>query len=100
MEGLDKVIHQPNRLRIMAALLALDPDERAEFTFLCDLLELTDGNLGAHLQRLQDARYVMIEKKFVGRKPRTYIWPTARGRAAFEAHVEALRRIIAGASED
>jgi len=94
MAELDEIIHQPNRLRIMAALMALDADDRAEFTFLRELLDLTDGNLGAHLKKLEDARYIKVNKKFVGRKPRTHISATAKGRAAFEAHVEALRNII------
>lgn len=97
MDALDEVIHQPNRLRIMSALVALDADEKAEFTFLRELLDLTDGNLGAHIQKLEAARYVKIDKKFVGRKPCTYVSVTSKGRAAFEAHVEALRRIIGGA---
>jgi DNA-binding MarR family transcriptional regulator len=93
MPELDKIIHSPARLRIMSALMALRRDDALDFSTLGETLALTDGNLGAHLQTLEDAGYVKIEKSFVDRKPRTYIRATARGRARFEEHVEALREI-------
>jgi DNA-binding MarR family transcriptional regulator len=95
---LNPVIHQPTRLRIMAALVSLDAQERADFTFLRDLLDLTDGNLGAHLRTLEEAGYVALEKTFVARRPKTWIWATPRGREAFAAHVDALEAIVAEAS--
>jgi len=93
MEELDKIIHAPARLRIMAALAALGAAEQLDFRALSEMLGLTDGNLGAHLQTLEEAGYVKIEKSFVNRKPRPYARATARGRARFEEHVEALKRI-------
>ena len=53
MEFLDPAIHQPARLKIMAALCQLKPDERVDFSYLKDNLGLTDGNLGAHLSTLE-----------------------------------------------
>jgi DNA-binding MarR family transcriptional regulator len=96
---LDEVIHQSARLRIMATLVALKPGESADFTYLKELLELTDGNLGAHLKRLEDVGYVEIEKDFVERKPRTFVRATSRGRAAFRGHVAALEAILAAAGK-
>jgi DNA-binding MarR family transcriptional regulator len=96
MPVLDEIIHQPVRLRIMAALAPLNPDESVEFTFLRDLLNVTDGNLGAHLRKLEEAGYVHLDKTFVDRKPRTYMALTAKGRRAFQDHVEALKGILAG----
>jgi DNA-binding MarR family transcriptional regulator len=96
MPELDTVIHQPVRLRIMSALGALKPDESVEFTFLREMLGLTDGNLGANLRRLVVAGYVHLDKTFVDRKPRTYVALTAKGRNAFQDHVGALRAILAG----
>jgi len=93
MPELDKIIHAPARLKIMSALMAVDADTQLDFATLGEMLGLTDGNLGAHLQTLEEAGYVKIEKVFVARKPRTYIRATARGRARFEEHVEALRNI-------
>jgi DNA-binding MarR family transcriptional regulator len=94
MPKLDEIIHQPVRLRLMAALMAIKSGESAEFTFLRDLLGVTDGNLGAHLHRLEEAGYVELTKSFVDRKPRTFVSITSRGRAVFKAHVAALEEIL------
>jgi DNA-binding MarR family transcriptional regulator len=94
MAEFDPIIHQPVRLRITASLAALDPSDSAEFTFLRDLLELTDGNLGAHLRKLEGAGYIEIDKTFVDRKPKSFIALTSKGRRAFKLHVEALKKIL------
>jgi len=94
MSDLDEIIHQPVRLKIMAALLAAGADAEVEFTFLRGRLGCTDGNLGAHLDKLTSARYVTARKAFVGRKPVTYLSATRTGRRAFEDHVAALQDII------
>lgn len=94
MGELNLLIHQPTRLRIMAALVSLDEGDKADFVFLRDLLELTDGNLSVHLQRLEEANYVAVEKGFEGRRPKTWIEVTLEGRDAFVAHVNALERLI------
>ncbi|MFQ5615401.1 MAG: winged helix-turn-helix domain-containing protein [Anaerolineales bacterium] len=96
MPALNELIHQPARLRIMAALVALEPNAQLEFTTLRDLLDLTDGNLGAHLRKLETAGYVAITKTFVARKPRTYATATLAGRQAFAEHVAALEAILHG----
>jgi DNA-binding MarR family transcriptional regulator len=93
---LDSLIHQPARLRVMAALTALPLGATADFTTLGRLLKLTDGNLGAHLASLEEAGYIKAEKLFVDRKPRTRLSATRLGRARFREHVEALRGIIEG----
>ena len=97
MAGLDEIIHQPVRLRLMAALVAIKSGESVEFTFLRDLLGVTDGNLGAHLRRLEDAGYIEITKKFVDRKPHTFAAATAKGRKVFRNQVAALEEIIRSA---
>jgi DNA-binding MarR family transcriptional regulator len=94
MPEIDPIIHQPVRLRIMASLVALDPGDKVDFTWLRERLNLTDGNLGAHLQKLEEAGYIEIDKRFVSRKPKTYASITTRGKAAFEEHIAALRTII------
>ena len=94
MGELDNVIHQPARLQIMASLVALGAGEQVEFVYLRELLKLTDGNLGAHLAKLEEAKYVKIEKTFIARKPKTFVAATDRGRDAFGEHVKALRNII------
>jgi DNA-binding MarR family transcriptional regulator len=94
MAGLDNIIHQPIRLQIMASLIALEAGEQVDFTYLRELLKLTDGNLGAHLSKLEEAGYIKIEKTFLDRKPRTFINATGKGRDAFDGHIDALRQII------
>jgi DNA-binding transcriptional ArsR family regulator len=72
MGELNPLIHQPTRLRIMSALVSLDDGEQADFGFLRDLLELTDGNLSVHLQRLEEAGYLVVDKGYVGRRPKSW----------------------------
>ena len=62
MPQIDKLIHQPLRLRLMACLVALESSEQVEFTYLRDAMQATDGNLGAHLQKLEEAGYIEVEK--------------------------------------
>ena len=94
MAKLDNIIHQPVRLQIMSSLVALDSGEQVDFVYLRKILKLTDGNLGAHLAKLENAGYVKIEKTFISRKPRTFINVTGKGRDAFEDHIAALEAII------
>jgi DNA-binding MarR family transcriptional regulator len=96
MAGLNETIHQPVRLRIMAALVTLEPTSEADFTYLRGLLKVTDGNLGAHLRKLEEAGYIAVNKTFVERKPRTYVSATAEGRKVFQEHVVALESILKG----
>jgi len=92
--GLNEIIHQPVRLRIMAALVTLEPANEVDFTYLRELLDVTDGNLGAHLRKLEDAGYIAVNKTFIERKPRTYVAATAEGRKVFQEHVSALQAIL------
>jgi len=93
MAEIDRIIHAPARLRIMSTLIALSPQAQIDFRALGKALDLTDGNLGAHLQTLEEAGYIKVEKSFVDRKPRTHLSATTKGRARFEEHVAALREI-------
>jgi len=90
------LIHQSLRLKIMAALNGLAPRESMEFTRLRSVVDATDGNLGAHLSKLEDVGYITIEKDFVDKKPRTRIALTREGRKALVTHVAYLRDILDG----
>ena len=94
MAELNQIIHQPVRLQIMSTLVTLAEGEEVDFTYLRDLLEVTDGNLGAHLRKLEDAGYITVNKTFVERKPRTYIAASAEGRKVFQEHIAALEAIL------
>jgi DNA-binding MarR family transcriptional regulator len=96
MTGLNETIHQPVRLRIMSALVSLGTNDEVDFTYLRDLLEVTDGNLGAHLRKLEEAGYIAVSKTFVERKPRTFVSATREGRRVFQEHVTALKSILKG----
>lgn len=99
MSELDNIIHQPVRLRVMSVMVALEIGEQMDFVYLRNLLKVTDGNLGAHLVKLEEAGYVSIEKTFVARKPRTFISVTGKGRDAFAGHITALKQIIKDAQK-
>jgi len=94
MAELNETIHQTVRLRVMAALVTLEPGGEVDFTYLRDLLEVTDGNLGAHLRKLEEAGYIAVNKTFVERKPRTFVSATSEGRRVFQEHVAALKSIL------
>ena len=91
---MNPIIHQATRLKIMASLNRLAPEAALEFTKLRGILETTDGNLGTHLDALEKAGYIEVDKRFEDRKPRTRVKVTASGRRAFAEHVAYLREII------
>jgi DNA-binding MarR family transcriptional regulator len=99
MDSPDEVIHQSTRLRIVAALNVLGAREKLEFGQLKGMLDVTDGNLATHLGVLEKAEYVEIEKDFVGKKPRTRVTLTAKGRKALRTHVAYLRTVLDGMPE-
>ena len=89
--GLDDVVHQRTRLGILAVV---DEAGRADFAYLRDLLELTDGNLARHLETLEQADLIRISKRFEDRRPRTWVSATPKGRAALRSEIAALKSII------
>ena len=78
----------------MAALKALPPAEQIEFVRLRKIVDATEGNLGSHIQTLEQAGYVAVEKDFADNRPRTRVKLTKQGRRAFEDYVAYLRGII------
>lgn len=90
-QNLDDVIHSRIRLAIMAMMSAVD---RAEFTYIREKVNTTDGNLGTHLRKLEDAGYVTVQKTFVDRKPVSYYRITPKGRNAFRVYLKRLESLI------
>jgi DNA-binding HxlR family transcriptional regulator len=91
---LDRLIHERLRLGIVSALAVND---RLTFNDLKRLLQTTDGNLSVHARKLEDAEYIVCEKSFEGRMPRTEYYLTAAGRRALEkylVHMEAIIRAV------
>ena len=93
IDEIDEVIHGRVRLGVMAFLSSAG---RAEFTGLKQKLSLTDGNLSAHLSKLEEAGYVAIEKQFVAKKPQTTVLITDKGRKAFAAYLSAIGKLVEG----
>ncbi len=99
MEQPDPTIHQPVRLKIMAALKALPAGEAIEFVRLKAIVGATEGNLGAHITTLEEAGYVAVKKDFHANRPRTRVSLTKDGRRAFEDYIADLRSIIGAGME-
>jgi DNA-binding transcriptional ArsR family regulator len=91
---LDRVIHDRTRLAILAALAA---SETLSFTDLKAITGTTDGNLSVHARRLEDAGYVLCEKTFAGRTPRTEYQLSTTGRRAFEKYLDHMDALIKAA---
>jgi DNA-binding transcriptional ArsR family regulator len=91
VEELDPLLHERGRLAIVSALAAAP---RLTFTELRDALEMTDGNLSVHLQKLEEKGYVAIDKQFVGRRPQTSCQLTRPGRQAFQRYLDHLEAIV------
>ena len=94
---LDRVIHEKGRLGIMS-LLAASP--QLSFTELRDTLNLTDGNLTAHVRTLQEAGYVAVTKSFEGARPLTTFALTPKGSRAFAGYIDLLEQIVQQAKKE
>lgn len=93
IDKIDDVIHGRIRLGIMAYLSGVGT---AEFNELKAKLQATDGNLSAHLRKLEDAAYVAVDKSFVNRKPLTRVSLTDAGRKAFTQYLDAIGALVQG----
>ena len=93
----DTLLLSQARLGVVTVLLTRDA---ATFSDLKALLGLTQGNLGVHLKKLEEAGYVAVKKEFVQRKPRTTVRITARGRSAFLQHVARLEAVARASEQD
>ena len=91
VEELDPMLHERGRLAIVSVLAAVD---RLTFTDLRDALEMTDGNLSVHLQKLEEKGYVVIDKRFVGRRPQTTCRLSRAGKHAFSRYLDHLAAIV------
>jgi DNA-binding transcriptional ArsR family regulator len=91
VEELDPLLHERGRLAIVSALAAAP---RLTFTELRDTLEMTDGNLSVHLQKLEEKGYVTIAKQFVGRRPQTSCQLTRAGKLAFARYLDHLEALV------
>lgn len=93
LAALDSLLDHRVRLAICVLLSRYD---RLSFSRLKELTAETDGSLGAHLRRLEDAGYVKVKKEFVGRKPASWYSLAPKGMSALAVHLEALTELLSG----
>ena len=88
---LDRVIHEPGRLMIVALLFAV---ERADFLYLLHETDMNKGTLSSHISRLEEAGYIAVTKTYRGKVPQTLLRLTEAGRKAFEEYRRKLKRAL------
>jgi DNA-binding MarR family transcriptional regulator len=93
VNGIDRVIHEPARLIIMAHLYVVDS---ADFLFLMRQTGLTFGNLSSHMAKLEGAGYIEVVKDFIERKPHTMLKMTPKGKRAFEEYRKGMDMLFKG----
>lgn len=89
--AIDQIIHAPARLTLLSYLYVVDS---ADYTFLRNLTGLSWGNLATHLNKLEEANYIKIEKDFKGKKPHTSIHLTGQGRGAFREYKNSMQQVL------
>lgn len=94
LQQLDKLLEHRSRL---GACVLLAKADAVSFSSLKQLLHETDGNMGAHLRKLEEAKYVSVSKRFENRKPVTWYKLTAKGKRALRTHLNALQVLISSA---
>lgn len=89
--GIDEIIHGRARLAIIAYLSGAGS---AEFNELKKRAGVNDGNLSVHLRKLEEAGYIEVEKRFVGKKPQTVCRLSKTGREAWIAYIDHIQRLL------
>lgn len=87
----DPLLHQAIRSKLVSLLIA---NEELPFKALKESLEVTDGNLSSHLSKLEKEQYISIEKSFEGKRPKTVVSISEKGRKAFDNYIETLKKFI------
>ena len=88
---IDKLIHEPARLTIMAHLFVV---ESVDFLFLQRQTGLSWGNISSHVSKLEKAGYITVEKEFIDKKPHTTLKLTEQGRAAFKVYKKNMKQVF------
>jgi DNA-binding MarR family transcriptional regulator len=91
IQNIDKIIHEPARLLLMAHLFVV---ESADYLFLQRQTGLTWGNISSHLRKLENAGYVAVEKEFIDKKPHTTLKLTDKGRRAFQDYRKNMKQVF------
>lgn len=91
VNDLDELVHQRTRLGILTVLAEAG---QAEFTYVRDVLELTDGNLSRHVQILAEEGLVEVEKGYEDNRPKTWIEISPHGHAALARQITAMKELV------
>ena len=91
LDDVDRLIHEPARLKLMALLYVLDS---ADFTFLMGQTGMTWGNLSTHMSKLEKAEYIEVVKTFKGKRPNTMLRLTKGGREAFNNYRQQMQQLL------
>ncbi|MBN1266637.1 MAG: transcriptional regulator [Anaerolineales bacterium] len=91
VDELDTLIHAPARLKLMTMLYVVDS---MDYVFLKNQSGYSWGNLSTHINKLEEAGYLSIEKGYRGRKPNTTLQLTAAGREAFRSYRSSMQQIL------
>jgi len=89
--NLDPTVHSPVRLAVLSILMAV---AEADFAYLKEATQTTDGNLSTHLAKLEEKGLIRVRKSFKGKKPRTSCVVTEKGRRAFAEYVKAMEGVL------
>ena len=88
---LDRVVHEPARLKILAFLSVV---KSANFVFLLSRTGLTYGNLSSHMSKLEEAGYIEVEKEIKNKRPHTMLSLTDKGRSAFDTYRQNMLQLL------
>ncbi len=88
---LNKAFESRIRLGIMSILMVNDA---VDFLTMKEMLDASDGNIASHISALEKADYILVEKKFIGKKTNTSYSITPAGRQAFNDHLNALEQLL------
>ncbi len=91
VEAINKIVHEPGRLLILAHL---DVVESLDFVFLMNSMGMSQGNLSSHISKLETVEYVRVEKEFFNKRPRTIISITSEGEHAFHEYLEIMQKLV------
>jgi DNA-binding MarR family transcriptional regulator len=91
VKQLNKTFENRIKLGIMSHLMV---EEKADYMTLKNMFELTDGNLASHVNSLEREGYVAVKKKFIDKRPNTSYQITAKGRKAFNEHLDAMEKML------
>lgn len=87
----DPLLHQTVRSKLVSLLIAND---ELPFKALKESLGVTDGNLSSHLSKLENEEYIIVEKTFEGKRPKTVVKISPKGKKAFDTYIDALKKFI------